>query len=231
LPPKILIVDDCTIDRIIATQALQENNYQICEAKTSKQAFELIHKEKPDLILLDIRMPDINGFEVCKHLKSKSRLKNIPVIFLTAAEDFASKKQGFAIGADDYITKPVDFDNLLKRIEQILNMKKEQEKLRKKVAKITPLTKELIQKEKELIIKQIYVALHHEIRNPLTTILIGSQIMESSTKLQEEEKKVVTEISKCAKRLKEVMDSLCNMKNIYIDDYIDETKMLKINNN
>lgn len=103
---RILVVDDEPVNLRVLKQILQEH-YQLMFATNAKQAQELLKKELPDLILLDVMMPDMTGFELCALLKADEKLQKIPVIFVTALKDELDETQGFNVGAVDYITKPL----------------------------------------------------------------------------------------------------------------------------
>jgi len=230
---KILVVDDSKMNRSIARMSL-EDQYHIIECDSGQKAIDLIAEEKPDLILLDVLMPEMNGFETCRLIKKNPKTKEIPVIFVTALEEILAKKEGFDIGADDYITKPYDTEELILRVSLSLKMKREQDSIKSRLLEVARESRKLskdqekvIEKEKELLLRQIYVSLHHEIRNPLTTILIGSQLLDTM-KLKETEKKIISEIISCSKRIRDIMDSLGKMKNIVLEDYVKGTKMVKM---
>jgi len=120
LAKKILIVDD-EIDLLRVTAFRLKNfGYDILTASNGQEALELIRKDPPDLILLDLRIPLISGYEVCKKLKSDNKLKTIPVIIFTAsvAGDLAGKMAD--IGADDFISKPFESQELLEKIKKLI---------------------------------------------------------------------------------------------------------------
>lgn len=104
--PKLLVVDDEPINLKLLKQVLQQD-YRLSFAKNGIDAIELASRELPDLILLDVMMPEMTGFEVCQRLKSVPNTQNIPVIFVTALRDEVDETQGFESGAVDYITKPI----------------------------------------------------------------------------------------------------------------------------
>ena len=117
---KILIVDD-ELDALTALKrALESDNYNVVEAVDGLSAIKKIKTEKPDIVLLDLMMPEIDGFEVCKRLKSDPLYKHVPIIMLTAKGENNDKIEGIEIGADDYICKPFDVDELVLRINNIL---------------------------------------------------------------------------------------------------------------
>ncbi|WMW21315.1 response regulator [Methanolobus mangrovi] len=117
---KILIVDD-EMDALLALKvALEAEGYNIVEAKDGYEAIDKVHSEIPDVILLDLMIPGIDGFEVCKQLKSDSMYNHIPVIMLTARGEVDDKVEGIELGADDYVTKPFNLKELKARIKMIL---------------------------------------------------------------------------------------------------------------
>jgi len=126
--PLVLIVDDnaTNLDLLVSTLKKQ---YRLGVAKNGIKALEFVRKEKPDIILLDIMMPEMNGFEVCSRLKADPATRDIPVIFITALDDAARITKGFEIGAVDYITKPFLTDEVLARVRTHLSMRAMQKEL------------------------------------------------------------------------------------------------------
>ncbi len=118
---KVLVVDDeKDIVDILKYNLERENEFEVYTAKDGKDALELIEHVTPDLILLDIMMPEVNGFEVCKQLKNNPETSKIPVIFLTAKENEIDEILGLEIGADDYISKPISPRKVLARIKSVI---------------------------------------------------------------------------------------------------------------
>ena len=119
---EILIVDDVGANINVAMNILREGNYNFSFATNGRQAIEIIEDRAFDLILLDIMMPDLNGYDVCKILKENQNTKDIPVIFLTAKADIDSIAKGFSLGAVDYITKPFHAAELIARVSAHLEL-------------------------------------------------------------------------------------------------------------
>ncbi len=113
---SILIVDDILENIQVAMNILKEDGYEFTYAKSGEEALEILNERVFDLILLDVMMPKIDGFSVCKKFKEDPRLMDIPVIFLTAKADIDSLKKGFEVGGVDYITKPFHPEELLSRV-------------------------------------------------------------------------------------------------------------------
>jgi len=136
----ILIVDDTVENLDILIELLK--NYDVIDTTNGQDALNIAQNEKVDLVLLDIMMPNMNGYEVCKQLKLNPKTRNIPIIFITAKTDEKSIKKAFDLGGVDYITKPFLQKELLSRVKNHLAL-----------AKQTSLFQELVQKQ-QIIIKQ-----------------------------------------------------------------------------
>ena len=117
---KVLVVDDEIYIVHILDFSLGMEGYQVLTALDGEQAIEKAHAEKPDLIVLDIMMPKLDGYETCKMLKGEDATREIPVILLSAKGRNVDQKIGFEVGADDYITKPFSPRKLVERINAIL---------------------------------------------------------------------------------------------------------------
>lgn len=122
LGDRILVVDDTPANIQSITAILKEKGYQISVATNGKQALDVLSRIRPDLILLDVMMPEMDGFETCRHLKADDRWRNIPVIFLTAKTETADIVQGFELGAVDYVAKPFNAHELLARVHTHLTI-------------------------------------------------------------------------------------------------------------
>lgn len=186
-PPAILIVDDNPQNIQVLARFLQENKYEIEFATNGKAALEWLNTRKFDIILLDINMPGMNGFEVCRKIRSNPDMNNVPIIFLSADSDRESILKGFELGAQDYLTKPFDSRELLVRVRTHLVLKESLEKLEKlnksleeKVIDRTQQLKEAYEKLEVLNLKLLNLdrakseflnLISHEIRTPLNGIL------------------------------------------------------------
>lgn len=125
----VLIVDDTPANLRLLSQMLTEHGYQVRPVPDGSMALAAVQAEPPDLILLDIRMPGMNGYEVCERLKSDARTRDIPIIFISALDAIQDKVRAFAIGGEDYITKPFQVEEVLARVETHLTLRKLQKKL------------------------------------------------------------------------------------------------------
>src|SRR4030042_6519504 len=117
---KILLVDDSNTIIMMEKMFLRKDHYEICVARDGAEAVEIAQKEQPDLILLDIRMPIMDGFEACKKLKSGKTTKNIPVIMITTRGEEDNIEKAYACGCTEYITKPFTAIELLTKLKNCL---------------------------------------------------------------------------------------------------------------
>lgn len=126
--PVVLVVDDDPVNLDILVQTL-EQDYFLIIAKNGKRALDLAFSHHPDLILLDILMPEMDGFEVCQRLKADKKTEGIPVIFLSVMESPGQKHRGFEVGGVDYVTKPFHADEVLARVRTHITNKRLREEL------------------------------------------------------------------------------------------------------
>ncbi|MBL1174948.1 ATP-binding response regulator [Pantanalinema sp. GBBB05] len=122
-PSTILIVDDTPANLNLLFDVLRDSGFKVLVAQSGKSALQKVEYAKPDLILLDILMPDIDGFETCQVLKAQASTKDTPIIFMTALSDTVDKVKGLRLGAVDYITKPFQQEEVLARIQLHLNLR------------------------------------------------------------------------------------------------------------
>jgi putative two-component system response regulator len=152
----VLIVDDTLANLQLLSRLLKEECYKILPANSGVLALQAVAKKKPDLILLDIKMPDMNGYEVCAALKSNPETRNIPVLFISALNDVADKIKAFNVGGLDYINKPFQFEEVKARVATHLRLKAYEDDMKAKIAQgireIEGLNQEIIDTQQELIV-------------------------------------------------------------------------------
>ncbi len=127
--PKVLVVDDHPASRMTAVALLSVEGYDVFEAESGPAALTRIGETSPDVILLDVMMPGMDGFEVCRRLKQDERTRLIPVIFITALNDRRSRIKGIEVGGDDFLTKPFDHLELAARVKSLVRQKRLNEDL------------------------------------------------------------------------------------------------------
>jgi signal transduction histidine kinase len=171
--PLILVAEDIPKNMEVVCNILRREEYRLAMAGNGRQALEMIPNVQPDLILMDIMMPEMDGFEVCEHLKKDPETKDIPVIFLTAKAEMADIIKGFDIGAVDYVTKPFRAAELLSRVKTHLELKFSREAL----------------KELNATKDKFFSIIAHDLRNPLQSLLLSAELMYKNYEIFDEAKR------------------------------------------
>ena len=167
---NILIVDDTPENLRLLSNVLTERGYKVRSVINGAMALMGAKAAPPDLILLDINMPDMNGYEVCEALKADEQTREIPVIFISALDEVLDKVKGFAVGGRDYITKPFQLEEVLARIENQLTIRNLQQQLQEQNQR---LQQEISDREKaEQALRVFLHSISHDLRNPVTGMLM-----------------------------------------------------------
>jgi signal transduction histidine kinase len=166
--PTLLIVDDEERNIRLLKALLAPQNYNFLQATHGEEALRQLAEHPPDLVLLDVMMPKINGFEVCRRLKQDEKTKTVPVILVTALSEKQHRIQALEAGADDFITKPVDQTELTVRVKSLLRIKSYQDEISDQLREIAAQNAKL--QELEKVRDGLAHMIIHDLRNPLTAI-------------------------------------------------------------
>ena len=158
---KILIVDDVMSHVLLLKVLLTNEKFAIATASNGRQALEQVEKENPDLVLLDVMMPDMSGFEVAQHLKSNPNTADIPIIFLTALNSTADIVKGFQVGANDFISKPFNKEELIIRVTHQISLVAAKRLI---LSKTEELQRTIAGRDK------LYSVIAHDLRSPMGSI-------------------------------------------------------------
>jgi len=197
----LLIVDDKPQNLRLISDFLAEQGFDLMLTRSGEQALEKIELALPDLVLLDVTMPKMDGFEVCRRLKQDARTAAVPVIFMTALDDTAHKVEGFRLGAVDYITKPIQREELLARIQHHLQLHNLQKELLSK-------SDDLAQKNAELEAYAHTIA--HSLKTPLAAASRFLEILHKfkSDDLNDEQLHLVRQASSALAMTGDAVDAL-----------------------
>ena len=179
----IIVIDDDYSIRRLNKFTLEKEHYKVITAEDALEGINILSSRKIDLIILDIIMPDIDGYEALKVIKSSDHLKDIPVLMLTAKNEIDDMMKGFELGADEYLAKPFELSELLARIRNLLRIKELQNKI--------------LQAERMAAVGQIALTIRHEINNPLTAVIGQCEmILRKGSHLPEDVRKILEEMYK-----------------------------------
>ncbi|MBD2310664.1 hybrid sensor histidine kinase/response regulator [Desertifilum sp. FACHB-1129] len=218
---NILIVDDALNNLNLLSAILHEENYHVRKATSGQMALATCNVELPDLILLDVMMPDIDGYKVCQQLKANPNTQTIPVIFISALDDALDKVKAFEVGGVDYITKPFQISEVLARVENQLMIQRLHNQLMEQNQQLLDLnsnleklvqqkTQQLIEQEKTALIGRLTQGIVHNFKNPLQTIMICSDLLELKIRRDTdfEYEEINRDIKIAAIEIQQIMDNL-----------------------
>ena len=200
--PGVLVVDDEN-SNILALTHILSPDYSVYAAKNGRNAIEAAEKFLPDVILLDIVMPDMDGYEVIKILKNSEKTRNIPVIFITGLGDSSDEEKGLAMGASDYVNKPFKPAILKLRIQNQITIIKQTKLV---------IAKEIAEKSNRTKI-EFLSRMNHEMRTPLNAI-IGMAILAKNTLATEERNDMLNDTIKAANHLLKLIEDILDMSDI-----------------
>ncbi len=235
---KILIVDDVSKNIQILGHILSQKDYQIAYAQNGQQAIDICKIQEFDLILLDIMMPGLDGYSVCKTLKSNPKTFDIPIIFLTAKADMDSIIKGFETGGQDYITKPFNAAELLARVQNHLLIKSQREQLKEinenLESRVRERTSQLERANHKLevldLAKSNFLSvISHEIRTPLNG-LIGITELLAQSDVNKDQREFITNLKEVSKRLMKFSETALLITSLKIDSYKPEILPVSLSN-
>jgi signal transduction histidine kinase len=174
-PATILVVDDNEANRALARSTLEDEGHRVVLANDGRGALEALERETPDCVLLDVRMPDMNGFEACRRIRSLPSGRELPVIFLTALRDVDTFDQALAVGGDDFLTKPVRPPELVARVQTMLKLRQMRAELREHYELLKHQRDDLLrlQLQKE----RLTAFLVHDLKNPVNSMDLHAQLL------------------------------------------------------
>ncbi|MFH1194105.1 MAG: response regulator [bacterium] len=217
--PKILVIDDQPDNVNILQAQLEHEKFEVISAYDGPSGIEKTHAENPDLILLDVMMPGMSGFEVCSQIVNDESTRTIPIILITALTAADDLKEGLQAGAFDYIKKPFNRVELIARVRSALRFKET--------------SRFLIELEKINTFAATVVTANHSIKQPLTLINISTAAIKREISKEnispEAVLKKVEFIEKATKDIINVLDQMNKVKKPVFTDYFNNLKMIDLN--
>ena len=215
---KILVIDDLPENVFMLQDRLEHEGYEVITAYDGKSGIEKVRSERPDLILLDVMMPDITGIEVCKILVADKETAGIPIILVTAKSGADDTKEGLEAGAFDYIKKPFNRIDLVARVKSAL--------------KLSDANKLILEAEKKNTFVATVVTANHKIKQPLTLLSLSSSAIKRELGKDEISRESLLGrlkyIDIAIKEISEVLDKLDSIKDPVITDYTNSVKMINV---
>jgi len=215
---KILVIDDQEENIFYLQDRLQKEGFMVVSANGGKTGIEAAISELPDLILLDIMMPEISGLEVCQLLKRDTRTSRIPIILVTAKTAAEDMREGLQAGAVDYIRKPINKIEMLARINSALKVKESQELL--------------LEVEKMKTFTATVVTANHKIKQPLTLIKLSLTAIKRELHSEETSKEAIMNKMKyidiAVGEITEILELLNQVEKPVFEDYVGEIKMIEL---
>ncbi|ACY19016.1 sensor histidine kinase [Haliangium ochraceum] len=226
----VLLVDDNPANLAVLFEHLDEHGYRVLVAEDGSEAVELASRIQPDIILLDVMMPGIDGFETCRQLKSHSTLSDIPIIFMTALTDTRDKVEGFRAGAVDYVTKPFQHREVLARVRTHVVLRRLDAELRDQKRVLEAEVQERLAAEAAL--KQHVAMLEaqnaeldafartvaHNLKDPLNGVLGFADLVVNEFTLEEDAERYLTHIVESARRMNDITEELLLLARLRASD-------------
>jgi DNA-binding response OmpR family regulator len=220
-PARILVIDDDPMAVELLETRLTDQGYRVTAAYSAEEGIAAEKRIRHHLILLDVMMPDMSGFEACRMLNAIQKDRYVPIILLTSIDDVDSKVKGLECGAYDYITKPFDSQELLARAQAAIRTKRLYDELKATRERLT-------EAERLAALGEMAITLNHEINNPLQAILLAAENMMSdlaSRSISKED--IETVLANCG-RIDQVLKQITNLKRIRSEPYVGGLDMLNL---
>jgi len=217
---RILVIDDLPENVFLLQDRLESEGYEILTAYDGKTGINKAISELPDLILLDVMMPEMNGIEVCKILVSNPSTVNIPIILVTAKAGAEDTKEGLEAGAFDYVKKPFNKVELLARVNSALKLSEAQKKY--------------LEAEQKNTFSATVVTANHKIKQPLTLMSLSSAALKREINKEVISKEAILKrinyIDTAIKEISDVLNQLNSIKKPVFSDYVKDIKMIDCEN-
>lgn len=225
---RILIADVDPDSRIVIASVVSVLGYTPVVVNSGSDALRTVSQQLPDLAILDYTMPDISGVEVCQAIKRHHPSDFIPVLMLTARDTVRDKVKALAEGVDDYLTKPVNYEELQARVNALLRIRDLNCDLRHANTELQRIQQKLVEQERQLAVGQLAGTAAHQLGQPLSSILLNCFLLEQLPKSDPKFVGALAAVKNDAKRMAEMIDKLRTVKASEQEAYFGATQILKL---
>ena len=204
LPGRVLIVDDVAANVRLLSGILKVEGFDICTAASGPEALEQVATGHPDVVLLDVMMPGMSGFEVCRHIRADPETATLPVVMVTALQETADRVQALEAGADDFLAKPVDDVEVVARVRSLMRVKRQRDALDQAYRDL---------KKVESMRDSLTAMLVHDLRTPLTTILGPLEMLQTGQfgQLDDTQREIIAMSTRSGYRLLGLVNELLDV--------------------
>lgn len=200
---RVLVVDDLEANRLLLKDLLEVRGHEVLEAGDGAEALELVTSRAPEVVLLDVQMPGIDGFEVCRRLKASSETAAIPVLLVTALSDRERRLEGIRAGASDFITKPIDSADLMLRVRNALQMRRLFTEVQTQYRKL---------EELESLRDSLVHMVVHDLRSPLSAVYGNLQLLQADVEpLGGDAKQMLAETLRATHRITDMVSDMLDV--------------------
>ena len=205
--PSILIVDDTIENLKLMTSMLKERGYEPRPVPSGKLALQALESDPADLILLDINMPEMNGYDVCERLKAEANTRDIPVVFISAMDEVMDKVKAFGVGGSDYVTKPFQYEEVFARVECHLALRRTQRELQRNYEELREL-----EKLRDGLVHMIV----HDMRSPLMVLMANVTLLKRGlgVQLAREHAEEIDMLLQASERLRSMADAVLDVSRL-----------------
>ena len=201
----MLVVEDTIENLRLLSELLGGQGYEVRAVTNGRQAIQAVEREPPDLILLDINMPEMNGYEVCRHLKAQERSKDVPVIFITALTDTVDKVRAFDAGGVDYVTKPFQIEEVLARVKTHVALRRAQAGLADSYTRLRA-----VEQLRDDLVHMVV----HDLRSPLGALLINLRLLESVATLGDDDRQILQSAIESAEAIERMTNTMLDVSRL-----------------
>ncbi|MFT3783670.1 MAG: hybrid sensor histidine kinase/response regulator [Nibricoccus sp.] len=202
---NILVVDDTAANLQLLTGVFKDHGYKVRPVTSGEMALRAIEAQIPDLILLDVTMPGMNGYEVCRRLKAEERWRDIPVLFISALNDTEDKVRAFQAGGVDYVSKPFQFEEVDARVRTHLELQRQKIQLRHSYAEL---------KELETLRDSLTHMIAHDMRSPLAAVQLSLELLKATIAYSAESDELLTNSMRSISQLIELVSQLLDVSRL-----------------